>query len=227
MSDWSRITLCGDCGAGNPDDGEHCVNCGVNLREAKARSEALRAETQTRLAANRHPKGTPLYKPVNELTLANLKRYPVWKFDFSNEGKYGRDETWAKPVKKLPVTDLSNCIIGTPVKFANGVKVFAQLGNIDLQHPRKTQQFLVIDLHIADDDWFSLARYFDVDFTRREPEALARYIDIPLGDIFPITYDISKLARGIEAVIKGTIPLEPAEKLTDGQRMDLIFNRLP
>jgi hypothetical protein len=121
------------------------------------------------------------------------------------------------------VTDLSNRVVGIPVKFACGTTVFALLGNIELQHLRKTQQFLEISLHIADDDWFSLGRYYHVDYHRHGPEALAQYVNLSLDEIFPITYDISAVARGIEAVVKGSIPLEPAERLTDDERIALIF----
>ncbi|HOF88182.1 MAG TPA: hypothetical protein PLZ36_08795 [Armatimonadota bacterium] len=162
-------------------------------------------------------------KPVDKLTVEDLTRYPIWEFDLENEDEDGQDETWVKPVKQLPVTDLSNRIVGIPVRFAGGTTGYALLGNIDLQHLRKTQQFLVLTLVIGDGDWFHLARYHDSDYARNGPEALARHVNLSLEEIFPITYDISTFTRGLDAVVRGSIPAEPVERLTDDERMALIF----
>jgi len=162
-------------------------------------------------------------KSVNTLTVDDLTRFPVWEYDLDNEGEEGQDESWVKPVKHLPVTDLSNRVIGIPVRFAGGATTYALLGNIDLRHPRKTRQFLTISLLSGDNEWFHLARYHDSDYQRYGPEALARYMNLALEEIFPITYDISDIARGLDAVVRGSIPAEPVERLTDEERMALIF----
>ena len=162
-------------------------------------------------------------KPVTELTVEDLTRYPVWEFDLEYESEDGQDETWVKPVKELPVTDLSNRVVGIQARFTGGATTYALLGNIDLRHLRKTQQFLTISLLIGDSYWFPLARYHDSGYARNGPQALARYMNLSLEEIFPISYDISNIARGLDAVVRGSIPAEPVERLTDDERMALIF----
>ncbi len=162
-------------------------------------------------------------KPVTELTVEDLTRYPVWEFELEYESEDGQDETWVKPVKELPVTDLSHRVVGIPIRFAGGTTGYALLGNIDLRHLRKTRQFLTCSLLSRDNDWFHLARYHDSDYARNGPQALARHVNLSLEEVFPITYDISTFARGLDAVVRGSIPAEPVERLTDDERMALIF----
>lgn len=72
-----------------------------------------------------------------------------------------------------------------------------------------------------DSRWFELARYHDADFERRSPAELAKFIGLPVSDIFPIKYDISDVAVGDPAVLKGTVRAEPEERLTQDQIIDL------
>ena len=223
MSDWSEIEVCPECGAGNPHDSELCLRCGVNLKQAQAKNEAERASIAARAEKNRRPKGGRNCKPVEELTIRDLKRYPVWGFDLANEGQDGRDETWVKPVKTLPVTDLSNRIVGTYARLACGNSVYCLLGNISLNDLRLTQQFLGITVYKNNYEKFFLARYFDIDYDCSGPEALTRFLGMRIEDVFPILYDISSIAVGHDVVIKGTIPQEPAERLPEEELSKLVL----
>ncbi len=107
MSDWSDTVTCPECGAGNPHDGKKCVKCGIALQEALAKDDTDR---QKRLAAaerNAPKVGRRNHKPIDELTVKDFKRYPVWGFNLDEEGDEKCDETWVRLFKKLPVKDLN------------------------------------------------------------------------------------------------------------------------
>lgn len=204
MGDWSKLVLCPQCGAANPRDGRSCVRCGEQLQEAIAKAEALRKERAARMMKERRPKGRPNNKPVDELTVGDLERFSVWEYDLANEGKPGRDETWVKPVKSIPVRDLSNRVVGTRVRLANGKDVWAILSNVCLDDPNEAQEFLGVSIE-RDGEWFYVARYFDSDYEDRGPEQLAAFLGLPVNDVFPITYDISDLAVGDPQVVRGVV----------------------
>ncbi|MEI7832184.1 MAG: hypothetical protein WCJ56_03165 [bacterium] len=94
MSDWSKIESCPECGAGNPAGGETCVKCDIDLQQARARDAAIREENLARAEKCRRPVGLRNKKPVDELTINDLKRFPVWEFDLAYEDQADRDETW-------------------------------------------------------------------------------------------------------------------------------------
>jgi hypothetical protein len=52
---------------------------------------------------------------------------------------------------------------------------------------------------------------------------LSSQLGLSCADVFPISYDISPHAEGADAVIRGTIEVEPRDRLSDEDRMDLIF----
>jgi len=122
------------------------------------------------------------------------------------------------------VLDLSNRVIGTLAQLASGESVYCLLGNIELQHQQKTKQFLTLTVLKDDGDRFFLARYFDTDYEISGPDALARFLDLPVEKVFPISYDISKSATGLGPVVKGLIEKEVLEKLSDEERMALIIS---
>ena len=72
--------------------------------------------------------------------------------------------------------------------------------------------------------WFDLARYHDPDYERRGPRAAADFLGLPLGAVFPISYDISHLALGSRNCLIGQIPAELGERLT---RAELIAMAVP
>lgn len=64
----------------------------------------------------------------------------MWEFDLANEGRENRDETWIKPVKKLPVSDLSNRVMGTQAPSFRKTGVLHD-GNIDLRNHEGQSSF--------------------------------------------------------------------------------------
>jgi hypothetical protein len=160
-------------------------------------------------------------KPAESLDIADLQLHPVWMFVGSDVA----GETVVRPVKRLPVANVSGKLIGTKVRLANEKEVWALLGNLKPNNPRMTEHFLTISIY-RDNRWFHLGRYFDVDYEARGPLALAEFLALRIDDVFPIAYDVRRLAKGDPAALAATIWKEPRERLTRDELMDLSFAEL-
>jgi hypothetical protein len=161
-------------------------------------------------------------KPVHTLTPDDFVKFPVWEYDLDAETSEGRDETWVRPVRRYPVTYLDNRVIGTSVLLNNGTRMTACLSNIALRKPESTREFLTLSLW-CQEHWLDLARYFDVDYANEGPAAVALSLGLTVDDVFPIRYDIAQHAKGAESVIRGVVESQPKRRLTEDERMELIF----
>jgi hypothetical protein len=159
-------------------------------------------------------------KPVEALTVADFRAHPVW--EYLNDDEIG--ETMVQPVETIPVESLDNRLIGAQVRFANASRVWALIGNFDVTNPRSTQHFRTLSIDRSG-KWFQLARYHDVDFAKRSPEALARFLGLHVDDVFPITVDVRRYVRGDPAALTAIVLKEPQEKLTREEILALIFGR--
>ncbi len=160
-------------------------------------------------------------KPVADLTAEDLARSPVWEYDLDGETRPGRDETWVVPVPDLPVTNLSNRVVGVALRLG-GLEVVGLLGNIDIDDPVATREFATLSVW-RDGAWFHLARYFDIDRERRRPEHFAEFLSLRVGEVFPVRYDLSGIVVGHPEVVQGRIDVEPEVRLSSSQRMALIL----
>ena len=156
-------------------------------------------------------------RPVDALTPTDLARAPVW--EFVNDDSQP-DETYVRPVRELPVDSLASRFAATQVALHNGRRLWATLGNVDLNAPRSTRHFLTLSLYL-DDGWFHVARYHDFDAEERGPVALARRLGMQLSDVFPIKYDLSQVAIGDPDVIRGAVVAEPSERLSRSELIAL------
>jgi hypothetical protein len=158
-------------------------------------------------------------KCVESLTIADFEAFPVWEFTNRDESKFGDLEV--RPVKKIPVENFLSRLVGTRVTLANSDRVFAVLGNIDSKHPRATKHFLSLTIMHGNKKFF-LARYFDAIRYRDGPDALAKFLNLPIEQVFPIRYDVSKYCiDGDPAAVIGEIEKDPKEKLTRDERITL------
>jgi hypothetical protein len=121
-----------------------------------------------------------------------------------------------RPVKRLPITSLIGRVVGSQVRLANGDHVWALIGNVDVGNSRLTQHFLSMSV-FREGRSCPLARYFDPDYERHGPVALAEFLQLPVDDVFPISYDIRASAIGDPAALAGSIEKEPRERLTRAQ----------
>jgi hypothetical protein len=149
-------------------------------------------------------------RPSGKLTAQDFAKFPVWRFTSDDTP----DETYVSPVRKLPVKRVDGCIIGCKVHLANGTALQGVVANLNLTDPRCNEHFLALSVFGEDGDRFRLARYHDVDFARRGPDALAAFLRLPISAVFPITYDVSDVVSGRHAVLRGVINAEPNERLT-------------
>jgi hypothetical protein len=148
-------------------------------------------------------------KPVDSLTVADFKAHPVWEFLIDHE----IDETMVRPVESIPVESLDNRVLGCQVRLANGIEVWAMIGNFDVTNPRATRHFLSLSFERGG-KWFHLARYFDFNFAAEGPEVLARFLGLGVDDVFPITVNVRRYVRGDPAALTAIVLKEPQEKLT-------------
>jgi hypothetical protein len=151
-------------------------------------------------------------KTLELLQVVDFVKNPVW--EFFNDDSIG--ETTVHPVEQLPVGNLNNKIVGTQVELANRVHVWAMISNVDTRNPRSTEHFLTISIE-RNRQWFNLARYHDVNYAEKGPEALAQFLHLPIGEVFPIAYDITQCATGDPAALTGKILKEPRERLSQAQ----------
>jgi len=151
------------------------------------------------------------------LTLNDVADHPVWEY-VNDEAK--APETAVRPVEQLPVKHLAGRFVGTRVRLHNGSYQWAMLSNISLGNLRLTKHFLCVGIE-KDGRWFELARYHDVDFERRSPTELAKFLGLLVSEVFPIEYDISQFAIGLPAILRGTIPETPEERLSKDELLKL------
>jgi hypothetical protein len=153
-------------------------------------------------------------KKLVDITVDDLRQWPVWEY------LPGDVEPFLVPVERLPVVKLDNRLVGSTVVLYNGQRCCAILGNISLENKRSTQHFLTLSIE-RNGTWFDLARYHDVDYARRGPVQLAMFLKLKTEDVFPITYDISRLAIGLRDIVVGEIPLKPRERLSKSKLIKL------
>lgn len=158
-------------------------------------------------------------KAVDSLTVADLRAFPVWQYT----SREGTDETFVRPVMRLPVTSLTGKVVGTQVVLANVERTWALIGNVDTKNSRMTEHFLTLSAE-RNGRWFTLARYHDFDAVEHGPEALAQFLGLAVDEVFPITYDIRQVAKGDEAALQGQIRKAPRERLS---RSEIIAMAVP
>lgn len=158
-------------------------------------------------------------KKVDSLQVADLQAHPVWQYT----NREGSDETFVRPVKRVPIVSLSGKVIGTQVVLANGRRAWALIGNVDPTNARLTEHFITLSLEHKG-RWFTLSRYHDFDYAENGPEALSRFLGLPIDDVFPIAYDIQEHAKGAAAALAGQIRREPRERLS---RAEIIAMAVP
>jgi hypothetical protein len=158
-------------------------------------------------------------KPIEALDVGDLHAHPVWQYANVD----GANEMLVRPIRRLPVARLAGRVVGTQVRLANGTYVWALLGNIDESNARLTEHFLTLSV-FQDRRWFTLARYHDFDDSENGPDALSRFLGLPIDEVFPIAYDIRHYVKGDAAALAGLIPKEPRERLA---RAELIALAVP
>ena len=158
-------------------------------------------------------------KPVESLQVSDFLAHSVW--EYTNDDESG--ETAVCPVERIHIKDLEGKIVGTRVQLANGNWVWASICNVDANNPRSTEQFVTISLE-RNGRWFSLARYHDLDYAERGPDALARFLGFTVDEVFPIQYDLTPYVIGDPAALVGSVLREPRQRLSQNELIDLAIH---
>lgn len=157
---------------------------------------------------------------VEMLRESNLKAFQVWRYtDFEKS----RD-VFVRPVKTIPVENLDGKFVATQVVLANGHKVLATIGNVDVNNPLLTRHWLSLSV-LCNEKWFHLARYHDFDYKERGPESLANFLKLSVSDVFPISYDLRAYIKGKPESLVGEIEREPKDRLSRAEIISLAVPR--
>jgi hypothetical protein len=160
-------------------------------------------------------------KSVLSLQVSDLKNHPVWQFVTDDE----EDETAVRPVNRLPVSSLVRRIVGMPLRLAKGRSVWAIIGNLDTKNAQKNEHFVLLSLE-RKGKWFQLERYFDPKYREHGPAALARFLGLSVAEVFPISYDVRKYAKGEANTLTGTVPRKPRVRLTKAELVALAVSEV-
>lgn len=152
----------------------------------------------------------PTMRSIESLTREDYVKSPVWQFTKSR----AQHEMHVRPVRRLPVSRLGDCVAGIPVHLANGTELLGVIGHFDPVNPRLNEHFLSLSLFRSDGRLFHLARYHDFDAVERGPAQLAAFLSLPVEVVFPISYDLSGIVAGSPETLRGRIAAEPRERLT-------------
>ena len=144
---------------------------------------------------------TPILKKAEDLVPSDYAEYPIWEFALDLEII---DDTLMRPVTNLPVDDLGNRIVGTKVRLANGLQMWADITNLDLSSLSETKRYNALSLWQGD-EWIPFVPYHDFGAKGKAAAKLAKALNLPVESIFPISYDISDCCVGDPAVVCGTI----------------------
>ena len=115
---------------------------------------------------------------------------------------------------------LEGRVVGTTLRLANGKEVWGILGNITTGNPRMTRHFLTVSV-LRNGKWFTMARYHDVGYEERGPDALATFLGLSTDQVFPVRYDVRSHSEGDPTALAGAIPAHPAQTLTRGELIAL------
>ncbi len=159
-------------------------------------------------------------KAVHELLPSDMTSHRVWEFADDLEAELP-DETYMRPVEELPVASLSGRLASAQLTLANGNRLLALLGNIDLADPVTTEHFLTVTVFSLSGTRFDLARYHDIDYERHGPAALAEFLSLPLDAVFPMCYDVSDIAVGHPDCLRRSVPALPSSRLSQDALIEL------
>lgn len=72
-------------------------------------------------------------KPVDELTIEDLRKYPIWEWAIDEEENVEQDETWVRPAETKNFTEeLNGSIVLGELAINNGDK-YPMMCNLDIE----------------------------------------------------------------------------------------------
>ncbi len=113
--------------------------------------------------------------------------------------------------------------MGSRVRLANASYVWALIGNLDVQNAQMNEHFVTLSIE-QNGKWFHLARYHDIDYHDHGPDALAKFLGLPVDDIFPIHDDVREHAKGDPKALAASVLKDPRMRLS---RAEIIAKAVP
>jgi len=159
-------------------------------------------------------------KSVARLRESDLLPLRVYQF-IAEEDLH--DETWVREVTELPLRKLDDCLIGTPVRLANGTMHTALLSNLSFD-ANLNDHFLTLAIFRNEEERFDLARYHDPDFATRGPEQLAMFLGLRVGEVFPVRVELERTVIAGTDSFSAQVLAEPRRRLS---RSELIALAVP
>lgn len=149
-----------------------------------------------------------------------LERHPVW--EFLNDDEHPKGDTAMRPVTRLPIPDLDGKVFGTTVTLADRTRYPAMIGDLDVRSKKYRHHFRSLTI-FAKGKRFHLAKYFQLWYETKGPDAFARFLGKRTKDVFPIAYDLSGLVKGPEDVVRGTFAAKVSNPIPRAKLMDIII----
>jgi hypothetical protein len=134
--------------------------------------------------------GPTMQQPLAALTPADLDEHPVWEFKF----RRSESEPRVAPLTAIPTTKLTGRLFATRFLLANGQVVPGFVASLDEANGALNRHLATFSF-FDKGRWFHLARYHDVDYDDRGPDALAAFLGAPPDEVFPMTFDITPELR--------------------------------
>jgi len=159
-----------------------------------------------------------LRKNVEEIGVSDWANFPVWEFTNADETNH---DLLMRPVTELPVDNMNGRLVGSQVQLSGGGRVWAALGNLNLQDYEFTKHFLTVTV-FQNNDRFTMSRYHDLDWDDNGPAALANFLGLSIDIVFPMSYDVSRFCVSQYPVTRGVIVSEPTERLTRSEVLKLV-----
>lgn len=156
-----------------------------------------------------------MMKSVEHLVADDFKRHPVWCYD-------ARREMFASPVTRLPVSDVTGCIVGTDALLASGRTALVVLSNLSLKSIALREQFLCVYFLNAGRR-YTTPRYFDEGWDAWRAEEIADFLGKPDEPVFPIRVDLSLICVGADDLVRFSFDPAACDRLSDDERLDLIM----
>ncbi|MGF9891376.1 hypothetical protein ABEX78_22195 [Priestia megaterium] len=126
-------------------------------------------------------------KPIDKLTIDDLKRHPIWEWDFENEDK--QDETWIKPANTSNFTEELNGSIVLGELMLNNEESFPMMCEMELLE-KEVLIGTIILYNNVEDNYFSLQ---DIVKNLNMPLSIAISIDIN-GKARDLSFTVDKVS---------------------------------
>jgi hypothetical protein len=153
---------------------------------------------------------------LSEITSDDLENSPVWRTSRGGELLVAVHKT------KLPLASLTGMLVATKVRLASGFETWVLVGNLGVDQ-RSNEHFATFSFH-SQGQWFHLARYHDFDYPERGPSQLAAFLGMDVVDVFPFVFNVRGMVRGGPLSLSGCVDLEPRERLSEDQLVELALS---